>query len=119
MKVKNVKLEWYVLHEDFNARQIEPYNILGYSFVEELAAAIKKNKITNREQLKDYLKKEFMYHYWSKTEFEIAVGGLWSKHPDEFEKIDVWYQIEMNFDNIIDYIILKMDLFKKRGSQNE
>lgn len=119
MKIKNVSLEWNVLYNDFNSKEIKPYNILGYSFPEELAKAIKKNKIENKEQLKEYLKRDFMYHYWCKSEFEIAVGGLHMKDLTEFEKIDIWYQIEMNFDNIIDYIILKMQLFKKKGTQNE
>lgn len=112
MKVKNVNLKWNVLHEDFNTRKIEPYNILGYSFAETLAKDIRKYKIENREQLKDHLKKEFMYHYWSKAEFEIVVGGVFSKCPDDYNKIDIWDQILLNFDNIIDYIILKMELFK-------
>lgn len=119
MKVKNVDMCWKVLYHDFNGRKIKPYNILGNSFAEDLAARIKKDKIVNREQLKDYLKKDFMYHYWSKSEFEIAVGGLHSTHPEEFEKIDIWYQIEMNFDNIVDYIIDKMQLFKSKGVKNE
>lgn len=117
MKIKNVNLQWNVMMEDSNTRKIKPYNILGYNFAEDLAKAIKKEKITDRKHLKDYLKTEFMYHYWSKSECEIAVGGLFAKHPDEYEKIDVWYQIEMNFDNIVDYIILKMKLFEKKESK--
>lgn len=119
MKIKNVNLCWNVIYEDFNARKIKQTNILGYGFPEDLAKAVKKNKIENREQLKEYLKREFMYHYWGKSEYEIAVGGLHSKHPEEFEKIDVWYQIEMNFDHIIDYIIREMRLFTKKGDQDE
>ncbi|MDE6946260.1 MAG: hypothetical protein K2P14_03635 [Anaeroplasmataceae bacterium] len=119
MKVKNVNMKWNVLYYDFNARKIKPYNIFGYSFAENLTARIKKDKIVNREGLKEYLKRDFMYHYWSKSECEIAVGGLHSKDIEELEKIDVWYQIEMNFDNIIDYIIREMDLFKTKGAKNE
>ena len=63
--------------------------------------------------MKEHLKREFMYRYWSKAECEMGMGGLWST-IEELEKIDMWYQIEMNFDNVIDYIILKMDLFKKK-----
>lgn len=110
MKVKKANLTWNVLCK--NNSKIDSYNILGYSFAEELAKDIKKYKIENRIQLKDHLKKEFMYRYWSKAEFEIMVGGLHSKYPEEFKKIDIWHQIKMNFDHIIDYIILKMDLFK-------
>lgn len=119
MKVKNVNMRWNVMYEDFNTRKIKQTNILSNSFPEELAKAIKKEKITNREQLKTYLKQEFIHRYWSKSEYEIAVGGLHSKYPEEFEKIDVWYQIEMNFDHIIDYIIREMRLFVKKGDQNE
>lgn len=114
MKIKNANLTWNVLvANDFDKKTVRSYNILGHSFAEELAKEIKRKKISNRDQLKEHLKREFMYHYWSKSEFEIAVGGLFTKYED-LEKLDVWYQIEMNFDNIIDYIIWKMDLFKKK-----
>ena len=111
MKIKNVNLEWNVLYKDFNSKEIKTYNVLGGSFPEDLAKNIKKHKIENKEQLKEYLKRDFMYHYWCKSEFEIAVGGLHAKYPEEFEKIDIWRQIEMNFNHIIDYIIEEMKLF--------
>lgn len=112
MKIKNTNLKWNVMIYDFNSKKIKPYNILGHGFAEELAKKIKKYKIETPNQLKEYLKKDFMYHYWSKTEFEIAVGGLSAKHPEEYEKIDVWYQIEFNLDNIVNHIISEMKLFK-------
>ena len=119
MKIKNIKLEWNVLCRDFGSSQIKIYNILGGLFLEKLAKDIKKHKIKNRDQLKDFLKSEFMYHYWSRSEYEIVIGGLFSKYPDEFEKIDIWRQIEMNFDNLIDYIIREMQLFMTKGDENE
>ena len=53
-----------------------------------------------------------MYHYWSRSEYEIAVGGLHSKYPENFEKIDAYYQLEMNLDHIVNYIndYLEMNL---------
>lgn len=111
MKIKNVNLEWNVLYSDFNSSRIKTYNVLGGSFPEKLAKEIKKHKIENREQLKEHLKHDFMYHYWCKSEYEIAVGGLYADYPEKFEKIDIWTQIEMNFDHIIDYIIEEMKLF--------
>lgn len=110
MKIKNVKLEYYVIHEDFNSRKLKRYNILNDIFKENLAEQIKKKKITNLVELKEWLKRDFMYHYWSKSEWELAIGGLFAKHPEEFEKIDVWYQIENNLDMIVDYINNKMEL---------
>lgn len=113
--MKKPDLKWNVLCADFNSDTIRTYNILAGSFYDNLRKAIKKNNITNQTQLKEYLKGEFMYHYWCKSEFEIAVGGLHSKFPDKFSKIDIWYQIEMNLDNITEYLIEKMKLFKKES----
>ena len=116
MRIKNANLEWYVMYDDFNSKKIKRVNILGYGFAEELAKDIKRKKIMNREQLKTHLRGEFMYHYWSKSEYEIVVGGLFAKSDDDFEKIDVWFQLEKNLDTITDYIILKMKLFEKGES---
>ena len=54
-----------------------------------------------------------MYHYWSKTECEMAIGPLWPKELkdlEKFEKIDMYRQIEMNLDRITEYIINKMEI---------
>ena len=67
--------------------------------------------IKNKDDLKKLLKSYLMYHYWCKSEYEIVVGGLHADYPEKFEKIDIWTQIEMNFDHIIDYIIEEMKLF--------
>ena len=48
------------------------------------------------------------YHYWSKTECEMAIGGLHCKYPDEFEKVDMYRQIEINLDKIVKYVIDEM-----------
>lgn len=100
-------LKWYVLRENFNARKIERYNVLN-GWEDDLKTARKKKKFTNKETLKEWLRKEFMYYFWSKSEHEIAVGGLHSKYPEEFEKIDIWYQLELNLDIITDYVIKEM-----------
>jgi hypothetical protein len=110
VKIKNANLEWYVFYKDFNSKKIIRYNVLGGSFAEELAKNIRKRKISNKADLKEYLKRDFMYHYWSKSEYEVAVGGLHNKYPEEFEKIDIWYQLEPNLDRIVDYIITEMNI---------
>lgn len=112
MRVANKKLEWNVLRHDFNSDRIVTYNVLGDAFKEDLYKQYKSKKITNLSELKEYLKRQFMYYYWSKCEHEIAMGGLSSKHPEEFEKIDVWRQLEINLDHIVNYIntYLEMNL---------
>lgn len=99
------KLEWNVLIEDFNTHKIRLYNIFGTYFIEDL----KKEKIESLEDLKEFIDQWARYHYWSRTEYEIMVGGLFNE-IDEFEKIDVYYQISMNLDRIAEYVNKELGL---------
>lgn len=108
MKVKNVELKWNVLYWNTNKNKVENYNIFSDDFKNNLYKKIKTKKITNYNELKEDINKWAMYHYWSKTECEIVIGGLHCKYPDEFEKIDMYRQIEMNLDKIVKYVINEM-----------
>ena len=112
MRIKNKKLVWNVLLHDFNSDKIITYNVFGDEFKENLYKEYRKKKINNKIELKEYIKSKMMYRYWSRCEYEIAVGGIHSKHPENFEKIDAYYQLEMNLDHIVDYIndYLEMNL---------
>lgn len=110
MKIKNVKLEWNVLYHDFNKDIIRPYNVLWKGLPEAIAKQIRCKKINNRKDLEAYLKTQFMSSYWCRAEYEILVSGLFVRSHTEATKIDIWYQIEMNFNLIVDYIIYKMKL---------
>ena len=83
MRTKGKKLNWYVLNYGTTTgivadKCVYRQNIFFSDFPEQLRKDIKREHIGNREQLKDYLKKEFMYHYWSKSEAEILIGDLHS-----------------------------------------
>lgn len=120
MKVKNVKLEWYVLMWDSNTKKVVNYNVLDNELIQILHKEIvKKKTMTNYEQLKETVKRWRMYYYWSKCECEILVSG-WPAEEDEFEKIDAWRQIEMNLDRMCEYIMreLKID-FDKKGKKKQ
>lgn len=110
LKIKNAGLEWYVMYYSLNDNKIKRVNILGYNFAKELAKQIKKRKINTKLKLAEHLKTEFMYHYWCKAEYEMVVGGFFHRNEEELEKIDVWYQLELNLNTIVDYINYKMDL---------
>jgi len=108
MKIKNVKLKWNVLCHDTNSDDIINYNIFWDGSSKEIADRIKKNKITNYNDFKNSMKSMFMHDFWSRTEYEILVSGLFTKAGNI--KIDVWRQIEMNFDRVLEYIIKEMDI---------
>ena len=109
-KWKNINLEWYAIRWDSSKDSIQKFNVLGHGFIDELHKAVNKNKIIDYNSLKEFIRGHFLYYYWCKSEHEIAVGGLFSKHPDDFEKIDIYYQLEMNLDNIVKYINNEINL---------
>lgn len=63
-------LKWYVKDYNCNARKIEDYDILKYR--EDCIKKMKKKCKTKNEFVEE-LRKELMYHYWSKAEYELIV----------------------------------------------
>ena len=80
-------------------------NITQEMQLEILKRDRRRKKFTDYNSLKEYLKKDFQYHYWSKSECEIMIGSLGEDDIDKFEKIDMYRQIEMNLDRITEYVI--------------
>ena len=99
-------LEWYVLIVRKN--QIDKYNVLA-GYEDELRKARRKKEIVDRESLKLWLLKEFRCRFWCRAEHEMLVGDCWVKNLKELMKIDVYSQLEINIDNITDYVMRKMN----------
>ena len=106
MKIKGVTLVWNVLLWSFNKDEIIKYNIFSnsYLFVKDLHKEIRQKRVTNYNELRDYISHWSKYNYWSKAEYEIAISGLHSKEGI-YEKIDIDYQIQMNLDRITEYVM--------------
>lgn len=94
-------MQWYVYYFNFNANKIEKYNVLN-SHVEEYIKKLKK-KVKTKEEFAEELRRELMYRYWSKCEWEIVINGWPSRDGKEAEKIDVYDQIMMNWEQFVDY----------------
>ncbi len=108
MKVKNKKLRWDVLNWDFNSNKLINFNIFYQDFIDELYKRYKNKKINTKEDLKNYI---LLYcrKYWCRREYEILVGDL-SSSRDEFIKIDVFSQVEMNIDRITEYVNRELEI---------
>lgn len=111
MKVKGVHLSWKVLCADTNTKEIIDYEIFRSDFIIRLHKAVRKKEVVDYEGLRRFIRSEFMYHYWCKSEYEIVVGSLnacFRETPEEIRnnlyKIDAWRQIEMNLDRITEYV---------------
>ena len=97
-------LEWNVYIGDFNAREIHTYNVFGhYSFLEDCVRNKKKNK-DDKEAFAEQLRRDLMYYYWSKCEWEIVLQH-WPQHENFNDmKIDVYDQIWINWGRFVDYV---------------
>lgn len=121
--MKKVKLEWYCLEWDINKNKPVMTNIFYVIDLDDLETKIKyKGKIQhksikNYEELREYLRSKFMYHFWSKCEHEIIVNS-WPHNGDATEKkIDIYSQISPNLDSITEYVILKLGLKFERDCE--
>jgi len=79
MKKKNVDLKYFVVLYDYNKQDTRRYNVISNELIERIYNKIKKNEITNKNELKEDLKRYFMAIYWSRCEYEILVSD-WPKH---------------------------------------
>ena len=97
-------LEWNVIKYDINNKKLVKFNIFNhYSFYEDVKKLLKQYK--NKNEFAEELKKDLMYYFWCKAEYEILISGLFSKDPNETEKIDIYDQITLNYDRFVNYIL--------------
>ena len=79
MKKEFKPLSWLVTNFDCNAQSIKYYDVLQYR--EDYIKQMKK-KCTTKEEFAQKLKSEFLYHYWSRAEYELIIeqdegGRIW------------------------------------------
>lgn len=97
-------LEWNVIKYDINNKKLVKFNIFNhYGFYEDVKKLLKQYK--NKNEFAEELKKDLMYYFWCKAEYEILISGLFSKDPNETEKIDIYDQITLNYDRFVNYIL--------------
>lgn len=84
---------FYVLVYDFNRETIVPYNVIPYLKKCYYEAT---NKPKTLKEFKAFVKKESMYQWWSRCEYEIILSD-WPSQLRQ-KKIDVHYQVMTNLD---------------------
>ena len=88
-----------VITFDINSRKMVPYDVIE-PLVRIYKKLTPKKRPKSEKEFKEFIKSECMYYWWSKCEWEIIICG-WP-FQDVQEKWDVYKQIMMNFDLIID-----------------
>ena len=127
----NKNLKWNVYIEDFNHKCIKTYNVLNTGIVEEILK--RTSAITDKLEFAKEVEHILKYHYWSRAEWEVVITD-WPPHmtrseldrlrlevAEHYKKyneypyavtinpivgkiIDVWDQVQMNWDIFIDYV---------------
>lgn len=110
--ITKLPIEWNVYYYNLNKRKIEIHNVFNHwRFIEYSAKAIKKYK-DDKKSLEEQMRRELMYYYWSKYEWEVIVSPF-SENKDGEIKIDVYNQVMMNWDRFFEYFVAhKNDIVK-------
>ena len=97
------KLEGFAYEHDFNRNVIRPFNVFDHgSFLEDCKKNAKKNA-KDYEAFCERLRRDLMYWFWSKCEWEIIISPWVSKVVDCSIKVDVYDQVMMNWKQFCDY----------------
>lgn len=107
--------EFYVINENFNGREFEPYNVMGY-FVDCYKETKKSERPVTFDEFKEFIKRKSTYMFWCKCEYEIVLKpwvGLTAER-----KIDVHWQIMMNIDIVTEILMDNVLPLKKSKKEN-
>lgn len=96
-----VIIKWYVYYHDSNAQKIIKWNVFNHGSFKNEVDMILKEKLS-KEVFSEKLRREAMYYFWSKCEYEIILSP-WTGRADNI-KMDIYDQIMMNWDKFVDYV---------------
>lgn len=101
-----------VIVENINKKEFVSYDVIPYlvNCYKEIKRGTKKP--VNFDEFKEFIKKNSMYQWWSRCEYEIILNS-WPSNNNE-KKIDVYWQIMMNIDIITEIVMAEC---KKRKRQ--
>lgn len=101
----NVDLEWNVFVHNINKRKIKVFNIFNHKrYKQEIVELLNHRDDYTLEEFKEKVKSSTMYYYWCKCEWEILIAPWVGDFYKESVKIDVYKQLEMNWNHYIKYL---------------
>lgn len=125
-------LSWKVIWDDINKHEIGTYDLFKSGYWERVARELKQT-FPNRKEWENRFRTKLMSQYWCRSEYEVIVAS-WppsieiaelerlnsevrryeenyehkpyrvTPHIEKAEKIDIYSQLEMNWDIFIDYV---------------
>ena len=102
--MNNIELKWNVIIGDFNHKDIETYNIFDHDYFKEYCDKAWKKYKYDFDAFSKEVKRNLMYYFWSKCEWEVIVSHWPPSERFNDKKIDVYEQVMMNWDVFIVYL---------------
>ena len=95
---------WNVYTYNINSRKIETFNIFKHGrFYESVKEDLQL--YSNKSEFAERLKANLTYYFWSKSEWEILISPwIGGNREKESIKVDVFLQVNNNFNILLDYI---------------
>lgn len=101
-------MKWYVFYYNINKKKIDTFNIFEHgSFLKYIKKALKQHEKykENKEDFAERIKRELMYYFWSKAEWEVIIAPwVGGDREKDSVKIDVYDQVMLNWNVFIDYV---------------
>ena len=96
-------MTWLAYVYDFSTKKIEVFNIFEHYSFRESVEKLKRKKLSKNE-FAEKLKRELMYYFWSKCEYEVVITSFPPNLPIVGRKADVYEQVSLNWDIFVDYV---------------
>ena len=112
-------LEWNVYTGNFNTRQIEKENIFEHSYFLNDCQKAARRFAKDKEGFEKAVRSSLMYYFWSKCEWEIVLSQFHARKGDPELKIDVYDQVNLNWQQFIDYLWSHAVELRRREKKGE
>lgn len=110
-------MHWNVIHYDFNGRKIDVFDIFGHGgFSKDVAYAYKKHK-NDFDAFADKVRGALFYRFCSKCEWEVTIGAWPPSDRVPERKVDVYWQVMLNWPVFIDYVWTRCHERKRKGDK--
>lgn len=108
-------LTWNVYYENINHKKIETFNVFDHGRFLEDCRKVAKKYGKDRAAFSEQLRKELLYYFWCKAEFEVVICPLFQVKDFDGEKVDIYSQVMLNWDIFVDYVFThQKELMKDR-----
>lgn len=103
-KEEKIMNQFNVLNWDINCNELEFYDVLPY-FRKCYEKCRKKDKPKTVDEWKEFIRQKGIYMFCSRCQYEIIISPWPLQKKDVSVKIDVWQQIKMNLDLIVELLM--------------